>query len=106
MHRIAVSVTLNAMRKVRRLRDRERPLDETIELRAAPQRDVDPDLRDRLHAAIGALPDSLRVPMVLYHIEGYTHGEIGTMLGIAEGTSKARVFEARSRLRGELAAYA
>lgn len=106
MHRIAVSVALNAMRKVRRLRDRERPLDATIELHPAPQRDVDPDLRDRLHAAIGALPDSLRIPLVLYHLEGYTHGEIGRMLGIAEGTSKARVFEARARLRGELAAYA
>jgi RNA polymerase sigma-70 factor (ECF subfamily) len=106
MHRIAVSVTLNAMRKVRRLRDRERPIDQSDELHAAPQRDVDPDLRDRLHAAIRSLPDSLRLPLVLFHIEGYTHGEIGTMLGIAEGTSKARVFEARSRLRGELAAFA
>jgi RNA polymerase sigma-70 factor (ECF subfamily) len=59
-----------------------------------------------MHAAIGALPDSLRLPMVLYHVEGYTHGEIGVMLGIAEGTSKARVFEARARLREDLADFA
>lgn len=105
MHRIAVSVTLNAMRKVKRMRDRERPIDESIELHAAPQREGDPDLRDRLHAAISALPESLRLPLVLYHVEGYTHGEIGTMLGIAEGTSKARVFEARGRLKVEMKDY-
>jgi RNA polymerase sigma-70 factor (ECF subfamily) len=101
-----VSVALNAMRKVKRQRERERPIDESIELHAAPARDADPDLRDRLHAAIDALPESLRQPLVLYHVEGYTHGEIGTMLGIAEGTSKARVFEARARLREQLADFA
>ncbi len=106
LHRIAVSVALNAMRKVRRLRDRERPIDETIELHAAPERDADPDLKVRLTAAIDALPESLRFSFVLYHVEGYTHGEIGEMMGVAEGTSKARVFEARARLREVLADFA
>ncbi len=106
LHRIAVSVALNAMRKVRRLRDRERPLDDASELHAAPGREADPDLRDRLHAAIDALPDGLRHSFVLYHVEGYTHGEIGELLGVAEGTSKARVFEARARLREALADFA
>ncbi len=106
LHRIAVTVALNGMRKVRRLRERERPLDDAGELHAAPSHAADPDLRERMHAAIEGLPASLRHPMVLYHIEGYTHGEIGTMLGIAEGTSKARVFEARARLREALADFA
>jgi RNA polymerase sigma-70 factor (ECF subfamily) len=105
LHRIAVSVALNAMRKVKRQRDRERPLEDSIDLHEAPVREADPDLRERLHAAIDALPDSLRHPMVLYHVEGYTHVEIGKMLGIAEGTSKARVFEARARLREALADF-
>jgi RNA polymerase sigma-70 factor (ECF subfamily) len=39
-------------------------------------------------------------------VEGYTHGEIGGMLGIAEGTSKARLFEARAKLRAALADFA
>jgi RNA polymerase sigma-70 factor (ECF subfamily) len=106
LHRIAVSVALNAMRKVRRLRDRERPIDDSIELHAAPERDCDPDLKERLYAAIDALPEGLRYSFVLYHVEGYTHGEIGEMLGVAEGTSKARVFEARQRLREVLADFA
>jgi RNA polymerase sigma-70 factor (ECF subfamily) len=106
LHRIAVSVALNAMRKVKRLRDRERPIDDTIELHAAPDNEADPDLKVRLHAAIDALPEALRMTFVLYHVEGYTHSEIGEMLGVAEGTSKARVFEARARLREVLADFA
>ena len=106
LHRIAVTVALNAMRKVRRVRDRERPLDDSSELHAAPERRAEPDLRDRLYAAIDALPDSLRHAFVFYHVEGYTHNEIGGMLGIAEGTSKARVFEARAKLREVLADFA
>lgn len=106
MHRIAVTVALNAMRKVRRLRDRERPLDDASEVHAETGRDADPDLRDRMRAAIDALPDGLRLSFVLYHVEGYTHGEIGEMLGVAEGTSKARVFEARAKLRDALADFA
>ncbi|MFI5244345.1 MAG: RNA polymerase sigma factor [Gemmatimonadales bacterium] len=35
-------------------------------------------------------------------MEGYTHAEIGQALGIAEGTSKAKVFDARARLKKAL----
>ena len=43
--------------------------------------------------------------MILHYIEGYTHVEIAGMLGIAVGTSKARLFDARVRLRQALADY-
>jgi RNA polymerase sigma-70 factor (ECF subfamily) len=36
---------------------------------------------------------------VLHDVEGYQHDEIATMLGIAEGTSKAQLFRARRLLR-------
>jgi len=49
------------------------------------------------------LPERLRVPVVLHDIEGFTHREIGEMLDIPQGTSKARLFEARARLREALA---
>jgi RNA polymerase sigma-70 factor (ECF subfamily) len=44
--------------------------------------------------------------VLLHDVEGYTHGEIGEMLGVAEGTSKARLFEARAKLRVALADFA
>jgi RNA polymerase sigma-70 factor (ECF subfamily) len=38
----------------------------------------------------------------LFAIDGYTHKEIATMLGISEGTSKWHVHEARKKLKESL----
>ena len=107
VHRVTVSVVLNAMSKVKRTRARETDLDDASHhaVDDAHLR-VDPDLRSRMHAAIEALPDGLRLALVMHAIEGYTHAEIGAALGIAEGTSKTRVFDARARLRVALADFA
>lgn len=104
LHRIAVSVTLNALRKVRRLQTREQSLEGAMHL-AQEGTPTDPELRDRLTRAIEALPAGARTSVILHDIEGYTHVEIAGMLGIAVGTSKARLFDARVRLRQALADY-
>jgi RNA polymerase sigma-70 factor (ECF subfamily) len=104
LHRIAVSVTLNALRKVRRLQTREQSLEGAMHL-AHEGSPTDPELRDRLTRAIEALPAGARTSVILHDIEGYTHVEIAGMLGIAVGTSKARLFDARVRLRQALADY-
>lgn len=44
------------------------------------------------------LPDASRQVFLLFGIDGYSHKEIGTMLGITEGTSKWHLFEARKKL--------
>jgi len=59
-------------------------------------------LKERLHQAIDALPEHYRIVFVLYVIEGFDHNEIGEMLGIPVGTSKARLSLARSKLRAAL----
>jgi len=105
LHRIAVTVALNAMRSVKRLRAREESLEDE-DRHAAPMREAEPDLKDRLRSSIDALPEALRLTVVLHDVEGYTHSEIGAMLGVAEGTSKARLFEARAKLRIALADFA
>lgn len=105
VHRIAVTVTLNGLRKERRLRRGADDLDVANDL-PAPSDTVDPDLRARLRAAIEALPPGARASVILHDIEGYTHSEIGEMLGIAEGTSKARLFDARNKLKKALAPFA
>lgn len=68
----------------------------------APRREADPPWLD-LESALLALPEGLRHVLVLYAIEGYTHEEVGTALGIAAGTSKSRLFDARAALRRMLA---
>ena len=105
LHSIAVSVTLNGMRKVKRIGLRTTDLEETPTL-AAEVRDLPPDLRTRLFQAIDALSEKLRPVYIMHDIEGYTHEEIGETLGIPIGTSKARLFDARAKLRVALAPFA
>ncbi len=45
------------------------------------------------------LPDGMRQVLVLHDVEGFTHDEIGEMLGIAPGTSKSQLFKARAKMR-------
>jgi RNA polymerase sigma-70 factor (ECF subfamily) len=37
--------------------------------------------------------------VTLFDVEGYSHAEIGEMLGMPEGTVRSEVFHARRRLR-------
>jgi len=57
---------------------------------------------EEIETAIGALPDGARDVLVLCGIYGYSHGEAGVMLGVAEGTCKAQLHRARALLRRRL----
>ena len=105
MHTIAVSVSLNGMRKVKKLRERETDL-ETVEPIAGGARNAEPDLKVKLRRAINGLPDRYKVVFVMYDMEGYTHEEIGAALDMPAGTSKARLSRARAKLREQLAEFA
>jgi RNA polymerase sigma-70 factor, ECF subfamily len=105
LHAVAVSVSLNGMRKVRRWAERETSL-ETAPQVATRVREAEPDLKQRLRAAVSALPDHYRTVFVMYDMEGYTHEEIGAALEVPVGTSKARLSRARARLREALAQHA
>ena len=105
LHTIAVSVALNGMRKVKRLRERTEAIDSVPEIAIQPI-GLTADLKARLHSAVDALSEKLRPVFVMHDVEGYTHDEIATTLGIPVGTSKARLFDARAKLRLALAAFA
>lgn len=105
LHAIAVSVSLNGMRKVKRHRERETELDSVAEI-GSMTRHAEPDLKQRLRGAIEALPERYRVVFVMYDVEGYTHEEIGRVLEMPAGTSKARLSRARAKLREALAEFA
>lgn len=55
-----------------------------------------------LERAIRTLPPRARMVFVLHDVEGYRHGEIAELTGIAEGTSKAQLHRARKLLREAL----
>lgn len=48
---------------------------------------------------IQTLPTGFRTVFNLYAIEGYSHKEIGEMLGISEGTSKSQYSRAKAHLQ-------
>ncbi len=68
-----------------------------------PDRFSDPgeseELRRKLSKALGELGDRARSVIVLHDVEGYTHVEIGKMLGIPEGTARSDLHHARRQLR-------
>ena len=101
IHQIAVSAALNVIRGRKRWNARRAEIEEAEQVVRYP-REAEPDLRERLYSAIDALPDIYRSVFVLHHVEGHTHQEIGALLRIPSGTSKARLSEARSRLRRAL----
>lgn len=51
---------------------------------------------------VKSLPPHYRMAFNLYAIEGYSHKDIGEMLGISEGTSKSNVSRAREILQRKL----
>jgi RNA polymerase sigma-70 factor, ECF subfamily len=104
LHSITVSVTLNGLRKVKRLRTREVEMDEGLAV-ATTRREAEPDLRDRMREAIDSLPDGYRTVFVMHDVEGFTHEEIASSLGVQPGTSKAQLFRARAKLREKLAPF-
>ena len=61
-----------------------------------------PEDRIDLERAIERLPQGYRQVFVLHDVEGYTHEEIGGLLGIEAGASKSQLSHARRRLRSAL----
>jgi len=102
LHRLAMNVFLGKRRATGR---RERRVFSTEEpaLLERPGERAQPGARLDLEQAIAALPKGARAVFVLHDVEGYQHGEIARMTGIAEGTSKAQLFRARRLLREALA---
>jgi RNA polymerase sigma-70 factor (ECF subfamily) len=104
LHRLAVNVVLNERRTTGRREQRVLPAEAPDEVAGAQHGSAHerPILSIDLERAIAELPDGAREVFVLFDIEGYGHGEIAELTGIAEGTSKAQVFRARRLLREKL----
>lgn len=55
-----------------------------------------------LERAIAALAPGFRQVLWMHDVEGFTHDEIATLLGIVPGTSKSQLARARAALRRAL----
>jgi RNA polymerase sigma-70 factor (ECF subfamily) len=100
LHRLAINLILT--RRGRIGVERRRMVDDVSAVDRLHARPARPDLTVDFETAIGGLPDGAREIFVLHDVEGYKHGEIGELLGIATGTSKAQLHRARMLLRRHL----
>lgn len=96
LHRIAVNSALQAVRKAETRTRREAPMPDSVPVAPAVG---DALLEQRLEWAMDRLPDGMKQVLILHDVEGYTHEEIGEVLGVTSGTSKSQLFKARARMR-------
>lgn len=95
LHSIARNVVMGRGRSVKRRA-------ELVEESWHPRTTTSPDpieLRMELDRAVSALPKGMRQVLWMHDVEGWTHADIGELLGVATGTSKSQLFRARARLR-------
>ena len=69
---------------------------------AAAERFDERQRAELLWQAIDALPEKLRIVLVLASIEGHQITEVASLLEIPKGTVKSRLFVARQRLKEQL----
>ncbi len=110
VYRVAANAALNRRRSLGRNRARINKLG----VRQAAGDDLpysprDPEgtmlggeLTEHVRAALAKLSATLRMPVILYDIEGLSYSEIASVLNVAEGTVKSRIHRARQALRSEL----
>jgi RNA polymerase sigma-70 factor (ECF subfamily) len=104
IYRVLLNSCYDMLRKYRRRPVEVRSDEETS--RAVPELSApasDHPLRLSLEACVKDLDPRRRAAFVLFAVEGFTHREVGDILGVPEGTSKTLLFEAKRELQRRLA---
>lgn len=97
--RLATNLVLNTKRAERRRLARVAPVADPALLEQPSLRTPLAVRRMSLEAAVAHLPDRARAVYLLHDVEGFSQGEIATMLGIAAGTVRAHLHKARTTMR-------
>ena len=100
LHRVTVNVVIAGLRSRGRWRERFAAAETEDFGAAVPAFSAGGDLD--LERAIARLSPQARLVFLLHDVEGYQHGEIAELLGLAVGTSKAHLHRARGLLREHL----
>lgn len=66
---------------------------------------IDSERDNTIAAAIAALPEKYRVPIILRDIEGKSYDEVAEIMELGLGTTKSRISRARGLLKEKLQKY-
>jgi RNA polymerase sigma-70 factor (ECF subfamily) len=103
VYRVLVNSCYDMLRKRRRYPLEARSEGETLVSSREPVTPAsDHPLRLSLEACVKDLEPRRRAAFLLFEVEGFTHREVGDILGVPEGTSKTLLFEARRELQRRL----
>ena len=106
-HRVTTNACLDELRRRGRRPAPGLPDDDHDDPRAtasgAPGVATEVAGRLRIDAALAALPEEFRLPVVLRDVAGHDYGEIAEILGIPPGTVRSRIARGRGRLAALLA---
>jgi len=97
IHRIMVNTALNFLKKNRKYRDEMVFTEQPLHPVASDNPAVSLEAKE-LADLIRQLPHGYQTIFNLYAIEGFSHVEIGEMLGITDGTSRSQYARARALL--------
>lgn len=101
MTRITVNETLQFIRRKQRLMFTDLPDDDNSPAEPPPP-DCDAISTDRIYDEIRRLPDGYRTIFNLFAIEGLSHKDIASMLGITPSTSASQFHRAKHLLASRL----
>lgn len=99
LHRVAMSRAVDILRRRSARQTRE---DVARRRRAACAEASWPEIRSHVDAAIDDLPEDLKLPLVMYYLEGRTQDEIGTALGVSQPAVSGRLKRALEAVRVRL----
>ncbi|MBE3136676.1 MAG: RNA polymerase sigma factor [Thermoplasmata archaeon] len=88
-----IRILINECHNIQRKRGRELPLNEV------PERVAPADADFELHDALFSMDETLRLPIMLHYIEGFSIGEIAQILRWPQGTVKSRMLRGRQKLK-------
>jgi len=101
LHRLAINVLIRRAQSSRRREQRDTDLDPFLHARGTS----DLNVRLDLEAALASIDKSYRQVVVLHDMEGYSHEEIASLLGIGVSASRMRLSRARTALRAFMAGH-
>jgi RNA polymerase sigma-70 factor (ECF subfamily) len=99
---VATRTALMRLRATRRKREVDFDVSEAETAIGGALVEIEPLDRIAISAALAGMPESLRLVFMLREVEGYSHGEVGELLGISARASATRLSRAWNVLRKEL----